>query len=260
MIKIGDVFYLSSVEKIISPQKFKTPQNGYDRSTGKGTGHLFKFDNQGKLISKITLGDSIIFHPGGIDFDGKYIWAPVAEYRPDSRSLIYRIDPVSLTSEKIFVFSDHIGAVACDTINQKLIGVSWGSRYYYSWEMEFSGTFRNLTKDHPIRNPKYSRKENGSFYIDYQDCHIVGDHFMLCGGLKIYTIAELGRIAFGGLELIDLNTFTPVHQIPIMLYPRPGLVMTNNPFYFEKNSDWLRFYFIPEDNESEMYIYDVLND
>ena len=69
MVKIGDLFYLSSVQKIIPPKKLETSQNGFDRSTGKGIGHLFKFDIKGDLISKITLGDSIIHHPGGIDFD-----------------------------------------------------------------------------------------------------------------------------------------------------------------------------------------------
>ena len=32
-----------------------------------------------------------MYHPGGIDYDGRHIWVPVAEYRPNSRSIIYRV-------------------------------------------------------------------------------------------------------------------------------------------------------------------------
>ena len=34
-----------------------------------------------------------MYHPGGIDYDGRHIWVSVAEYRPNSRSIVYRIDP-----------------------------------------------------------------------------------------------------------------------------------------------------------------------
>lgn len=44
MVKIGKYFYLSSVEIIVKPEKFKIPQNGYDSTPGKGIGHLFKFN------------------------------------------------------------------------------------------------------------------------------------------------------------------------------------------------------------------------
>ena len=259
LVKIGDFFYLSSVEKIIPPEKFEMPQNGYDRSTGTGTGYLFKFNNTGDLISQITLGDSIIHHPGGIDFDGERIWVPVAEYRPNSSSIIYRIDPNTLESEKLFGFNDHIGALACDKYNNTLIGVSWGSRKFYIWEI---GCFREpakLERENENTIPKYKMKLNGNFYIDYQDCHYAGSCYLICGGLKKYSIEGLGKFAFGGLDLIDLKSYVPIHQIPINLHISPELVLANNPFYFEKIEDQLRFYFIPEDNESQIYIYDVIN-
>ena len=111
MVKIGKYFYMSSVEIIVKPEKFEIPQNGYDSTPGKGLGHLFKFNQKGDLISQITLGDSIIYHPGGIDYDGKYIWMSLAEYRPNSRSIIYRVDPVTLEAVKVFRFNDHIGGI-----------------------------------------------------------------------------------------------------------------------------------------------------
>ncbi|MBC8181161.1 hypothetical protein H8E88_08555 [candidate division KSB1 bacterium] len=260
MVKISKFYYLSSVEKITSPEKYKNLQNGHDRSTGKGIGHLFKFNEKGELISKISLGDSIIHHPGGIDFDGKFIWAPVAEYRPNSRSLVYRINPTTLECEPVFRFNDHIGAVSCDKKNNRLVGVSWGSRRFYFWELDYNSDFNSFNEKNENKIPNYKMKLNGNFYIDYQDCHYAGSNCILCGGLNDYSIIKgKGSFALGGLDLIDLTSFVPIHQIPITMCAQSGAVMTRNPFYFEIGKDQLRFYFIPEDNESNMYIYKILN-
>src|SRR3954453_627694 len=75
MVKIGDTFYVSSVDK------------------DEMKGHLFKIDKDGALVTDLPLGVDEIFHPGGIDFDGTSLWVPVAEYRPDSRTIVYRVDP-----------------------------------------------------------------------------------------------------------------------------------------------------------------------
>ena len=80
MVKIGETLFVSSVEVI-------------DRDAGKGVGHLFKIDMAGALVADLRLGEGAIYHPGGIDYDGTSIWVPVAEYRPDSRSIVYRVDP-----------------------------------------------------------------------------------------------------------------------------------------------------------------------
>src|SRR5438270_2236228 len=65
MVKIGETFFVSSVEVI-------------DRDAGKGIGHLFKIDSAGKLIADVRLGEGAIYHPGGLDTDGAHIWIPVA--------------------------------------------------------------------------------------------------------------------------------------------------------------------------------------
>src|SRR5260221_13354134 len=80
MVKIGETFFVSSVEVI-------------DRDAGKGVGHLFKIDKAGSLITDLRLGEGARYHPGGLDYDGANVWVPVAEYRPDSRSIVYRVDP-----------------------------------------------------------------------------------------------------------------------------------------------------------------------
>ena len=114
LVKIGETFYVSAVEVIES-----TVRNGavtdalydfsLDRSPGAGRGWLFKFDPAGQLLGQIELTDGAKYHPGGIDYDGQSIWVPVAEYRPNSTSNIYRVDPETLASELVFAANDHIG-------------------------------------------------------------------------------------------------------------------------------------------------------
>jgi hypothetical protein len=93
MVKVGDEFYISSVEVRVPTKRYPAPIDGHDRDTGEGIGHLFKMDRRGRLIADLRLGAGSVYHPGGIDFDGKDIWVPVSEYRPDSRSIIYKVSP-----------------------------------------------------------------------------------------------------------------------------------------------------------------------
>ena len=253
LVKVGDYFYVSAVEKIAPTKKFETPKDGYDRTPGEGKGYLFKFDDKGELIAKAELGEGTIYHPGGIDYDGRYIWVPVAEYRPNSHSIIYRVDPETMDAVEIFRFDDHIGGVVHNTWDETLHGVSWGSRRFYSWK------FRGETDIESFEGyPEFEKAMNPSHYIDYQDCHYLADKYMLCGGLNKYSVPELGKVALGGLELVDLQLQSPVHQIPVMIFADSGRPMTQNPFFYEIFEDHLRFYFVPDDDESTLYIYDAL--
>jgi hypothetical protein len=236
MVKIGDFFCMSSVEVI-------------DRAEGKGVGHLFKFDLNGKLLADVVLGENAAYHPGGIDFDGKNLWVPVAEYRPNSTSIVYKVDPSTLRTEEAFRFNDHIGGIVHDTDSHKLHGISWGSRAYYKWALP--------NENKPIPNPQSAKGiTNSSFYIDYQDCHYVGNNHMLCGGLKTY---GNGNAVFrlGGLELVNLSSHQAVYQIPLALYAPSGRPMTQNPFWLEITPNGLRGYFVPDDDQTTMYVYEV---
>jgi len=254
LVRVGDYFYLSSVEETVPTKKIETPQGGYDRTPGEGVGHLFKFASKGELVSKATLGEGTVYHPGGIDYDGRYIWVPVAEYRPNSQSIIYRVDPETLQAVEVFRFKDHIGGVVHNTWDETLHGISWGSRRLYTWKLNGQSGVASFEGV-----PLFKKQMNRSHYIDYQDCHFLADKYMLCGGLNSYNIPNVGKVALGGLELVDLDLQDAVHQIPVILYINPTKPMTQNPFYFDINENHLRFYFIPEDNESTLYVYDALN-
>lgn len=249
LTKVGNFYYLSSVKIIRSTKKYELPQNGFDRDNGEGAGYIFKFGADGKLVDSVRVGIDSVYHPGGIDFDGKYIWVPVCEYRPFGKSVIYRINPENLEKQLVTTINDAIGAVAYNRETNELVGMNWGSRVFYRWKIsQLANTVKAiLQQPKGIVNPHY--------YVDYQDCNYVGNGKMFCSGLRSYKNAKGETIRLGGLELIDMKTYEATLQLPIELYTAKGAVITNNPFYINAVNNTLQFYFIPEDDKSALYIY-----
>jgi len=253
MVKIGETLFVSSVEVTVPTRRLPEPAGGHDRDTGQGVGHLFKIDMAGTLIADLRLGDGPIYHPGGIDYDGKYIWVPVAEYRPDSRSMVYRVEPGAMKATEMFRVADHIGAIVHNTDDNTLHGVSWGSRRFYRWTLESGGSVTNARTP-----PDRLRTLNTSHYLDYQDCKYVGGRRMLCTGVtEMRQAPDAPLFRLGGIDLVNLEDGRPVHQVPVLLWTAGGLDMTHNPVWIEPGAMGLRAYFLPEDDTSTLYIYDV---
>ena len=235
MVRIGDTFYVSSVDK------------------DKGAGHLFKIDAAGNLLADLPLGNGQLYHPGGIDYDGTYIWVPVAEYRPDSRAVVYRVDPQAMKATEMLRFADHIGAIVHDTDDHTLHGVSWGSRRFYRWTLGADGRVTNAAVA-----PEKLRTLNTSHYVDYQDCKYAGSRRMLCTGVtELRQSPGAPPFRLGGIDLVDLADGRPLHQVPLLLWTPGGFDMTHNPSWFEATPGGLRGYFMPEDNRSTIYVYEV---
>ena len=75
---------------------------------------------------------------------------------------------------------------------------------------------------------------NGNHYIDYQDCHYLGDRYMLCSGVARYLVPSTGPVALGGIDLWISGSRRALHQVPVTCsWLGSGLPVTNNPFYFE---------------------------
>ena len=253
MVKIGDTLYVSSVDIKTPTKRYPSLQDGYDRDPGEGVGHLFKLDMKGNLIADITLGEGSVYHPGGIDFDGKSIWVPVAEYRPNSRAIIYRVDPTAMKAVEVFRYGDHVGGIVHNTEGKTLHGVSWGSRRFYRWTLDGEGRVTNADS-----KAEALRVTNPALYIDYQDCKYLGRQEALCSGLNNYQMKKDGpRFPLGGFEIVDLPANRPVYQVPIELWTDSGLPMTQNPFWIEPTATGLRAYFMPEDEKSTLYIYEA---
>jgi hypothetical protein len=255
MARIGDRFYISSVEITERTQRYDTPRDGMDRSPGIGRGHLFEVDAEGRLLRSLTLGEGDIYHPGGIDFDGTHLWVPVAEYRPNSRSIIYRVNPATMQAEAMFRFDDHVGGLVRDVASNTLHGVSWGSRRFYAWPQDAGGRPANAAQ----RSAEL-RRPNPALYIDYQDCHSVAPGLALCSGLNAYRPQGPGGpvFALGGLELVDLARGGPVFQLPVERWTESGLPMTQNPFAVApQGANGLRLWFAPEDDSTRIFVFDV---
>ena len=235
MVKLGDRFFISSVEIIEPTQPCPVPCDGYDRTPGRGVGHLFVVDATGALLADVTLGEGHMYHPGGIDFDGRWLWVPVAEYRPDSNAIVYRVDPGSLAVEEAFRVRDHIGGVVRDRVDGHVHGVSWGSRRLYEWT---------------ARGEQLVRELNESHFIDYQDCDYLDFRKMVCGGIAGLAAPAGPQFELGGLALLDLRSSAIVHEVPVQTYsPATSHVVTRNPVSLERIARGLRLFAAPDDEE-----------
>ena len=258
MVKIDSVFIVSAVEIIEDTQRNGAHtdalyDHSLDRSPGCGRAWVFKFDALGRLLDRLELTDGSAYHPGGIDYDGRHVWVPVAEYRPNSRSHVFRIDPQTMTAQRVLSVRDHIGAIVHNVHRGTLHGVSWGSRRLHTWQ----------------RSPSHGGwighwVPNSDGFVDYQDCHYHGIEYMLCGGVSRYETPR-GPIAFGGMSLVDLRNMQPTHLIPINHFidegdgPNPGLALSHNAFWFEAASEWaVRAYFMAEsNNQAQLLVFEA---
>jgi len=253
MIKIGDDFFVSSVEIVKPTTRFPEPRDGYDRDAGEGKGHLFKIGPKGELLGDLVLGEGAVYHPGGIDYDGESLWVPVAEYRPNSAAIVYRVDPKTMKAVEVFRFRDHVGGVVHDTESNTLHGVSWGSRRLYAWPLGADGKITNADA-----KPEALRVANPAQYIDYQDCHYLGRRRMLCSGLNTYRTKPDGAPFFlGGWEVVNLADNRAVWQVPVELWSPSGKPMTQNPFFVEPTAAGLRAYFMPDDDDSTLFVFEA---
>jgi hypothetical protein len=233
---VGDLIFLSSVEVTEAPVKYPQPVDGYDRTPGKGVGHLFVLDRQGKLLKDIRIGEGTAYHPGGIDYDGQNVWIPVAEYRPNSRAIVYTVDPTTYRVTERFRVKDHVGGVVRDRTTGQVHGVSWGSRTLYNW----TPTGR-----------QFESTPNESHILDYQDCDYVSRGKQLCGGVTTLPTATGGTYDLGGLALLDLKTNRILHEIPFPAFSSAGRSATRNPVALETTATKLRLYTAPDDMEDK---------
>jgi hypothetical protein len=177
----------------------------------------------------------------------------VAEYRPDSRSIIYRVDATTMKAEEAFRVDDHIGGLVRDTATGLLHGVSWGSRRFYQWTV--GAGVGGASKGTP---PAVTRRSNASHYVDYQDCKYAGRSRMICTGIASFAAGAGAPFRLGGLDLVDLRDGRPLHQTPLPLWTPSGLNVAQNPSWFEISpSGRLRASFLPEDDRSTLYTYEA---
>lgn len=242
----GDKIFLSSVEIIEPTVRYPSPVDGYDRSTGKGRGHVFVIDRSGRLLKDIVLGEDTVYHPGSTDFDGENVWVPVAEYRPNSKSIVYTIDPDTYQVTEQFRQADDVGGVVAGQKTNRVSGVSWGSRKLFTWNN---------------RGKLLGTQANPSHFIDYQDCEYAGAGHQLCSGFTGLKTADGKPFEPGGLALTDLSDGNIVHEVPFQKFSTAGHSITRNPVALESKGDVLRRFAAPDDGEetagTELFVFEA---
>ncbi|MEP7113026.1 MAG: DUF6454 family protein [Ilumatobacteraceae bacterium] len=202
-------------------------------------GLVIVVDDVGELVEQVPIGDSVRYHPGGMDFDGSSLWIPCAEYRPDSTTSVYRLQPGE-TPQLVFDVDDHVGAMARCGPDGDLVGWSWGSRNFYRW-----------TIDGHLR----AARVNPAFFVDHQDCQWLDSGHLLCGG-----VAEVGLASgpgwLGGLGLLDIDELVMQREVPFPIYSSmTGRVATHNPIWAEVCGDDLIVHLLPDDGRSTILSY-----
>jgi hypothetical protein len=259
IVRLGDHYVLSAVQVTEPTQKYQPPGtiiDGTDRTPGKGIAHLIAFDAQGNKLADERVDDGgTIYHPGGLDYDGRDLWLAVAEYRPNKPSIIYRVDPISLVPEEVRRSPDHIGGIVHDTRRHRVLGLNWGSRTEYEWKLTGHGAVVKAA----ITNP--------SHFVDYQDCKYLGrprgfeDPAMLCSGIA--TLHHPGpdgqpvSYDLGGVAEVDVTTMRPIDEVPFQEYTDQRQVATRNALDVQVVDGRLRLYLVADDNQSNLLVYEA---
>lgn len=221
--------FLSSVEILDAPRPAVDPAL---RTPGRGSGHVFVLGPDGGLLRDIPVGEGAAYHPGGIDFDGAHVWVSVAEYRAESRSIVYTIDPETFEVRERFRVEDHIGWIVRDPGLDLVFGGSWGSRQLYTWDAE---------------GRLVDRWENPGHFVDYQDAQLLGPGLLLCSGISLVPQADGGVLELGGLALVEPLRQRITWDAPVSVFSSAGHVITRNPLTVTADESGLVIHAAPDD-------------
>ena len=245
MLKVDDTFYITTVKVERRPRYTRQGKQVSVMDEGAGKGYLMQFDAGGNLLKCIELCEGTIFHPGGMGFDGRYIWVPITKYYPYSRSLIVRVDVRSHQVEKVCYVDDSIGAIIHDTDNNILVGANWDADEFLTWQLDSALEVKDAELTAAER-----RHANTAKHLAIQDSKYIGSGKMVGFGLKN---GPKGRV--GGFDVIDTRTFEKLRSADIELRTPRKSIVSGNPSTIEIVGDKMRLYFAPEDNKTTLYIY-----
>jgi hypothetical protein len=195
----------------------------------------------------------------GIEYDGELIWVTLSQYRPNTTATIVTIDPATLEQTVVGHYADHLGGVVHDRTRNQIATLNWGSRNASLWNLAaFPASPTPGEYSEPMKVTR-----NPSFYADYQDCKFLGHPkvyderpVMMCSGVT--TLAN--NCTIGGLALVDIETMVPLSEVPLVLESELGAPMTKNPFDVDVVDGRMRLYFMPDEHNSTIYIYEALED
>ncbi|KAK8216905.1 hypothetical protein M8818_001868 [Zalaria obscura] len=274
LIRLGPDRYIVSCGEYTSPT-VKYPNSliiiGTDRSAGAGFAHLVVFSSNGSRIADATLTapGAVEYHTGGLDYDGEWIWATLAQYRPNSTATVIKIDPSTLESEEVLRYDDHLGGIVHDVDESSVTALNWGGRN--ATRFRLPGGCSHAPTQSPSPSQSTPRKiktvRNPSYYVDYQDCkfrgHVAayqGRAVMLCSGVATIGSTATGTFNLGGIAIVDVETMVPLDEVPITMTSELGVPVTQNPVDVAVVDGKLRLYWLPDQHNSTLYVYEAQPD
>lgn len=262
IVRLGeDRYIVSAGEYTEHPMRYADEEiiDGTDRTAGHGFAHLIVYDGKGRRLADATITEEHTeeYHNGGLDYDGEQIWGTIAQYRPNSTAYIYRASLDNLEPKSVVRLRDHLGTIIPDPQRQLVTALNWGSRNASTWQVRADSKTGCDAEEEP-----WKRARNPSYFVDYQDCkwlgysaYYKGRSVALCSG-----VATVGDYVLGGIALVDVHTMKPLAEVPITLESELGVRMTMNPMDVSVVDEKLRFYWMPDQRNSTLYIYEAQPD
>ena len=206
-------------------------------------------NREGELQKDIVLGEGDMYHPGGISYDGTDVWVPVAQYRPDSSAIIYKVNAQSLKATEQFRVQDHIGGIVRDETNGAPRGQQLGLAPLLRLEAGRQHHQR-LGQPEPLRRlPGLPVRRLGQDALRWR--HQPAADPAAGGAGATYEL--------GGMALIDLHTHAILHEVPFQKWSTAGHVMTRNPLKLAADGKQMTMWAAPdngdEGNGTELYTF-----
>lgn len=187
------------------------------------TGHLGQFElSSGKMLRSVPLHKGERYHPGGLAAEGDSLWLPVAEYKPNSSSVIQRRNRKTLELEAEFLVPDHIGCVA--VADGKVYGGNWDARQIYVWD----------------RTGRLVSKRDNPSGAAFQDMKVIAGR-LLGSGL---------RSEEGAIDWLDGKDLRLVRRIRAGKTDR-GVLLTHEGMAVSGE----KLYLLPEDSPSRLFVF-----
>ncbi|MEA5456289.1 DUF6454 family protein [Sinomonas sp. JGH33] len=252
MVICGGRIFLSTVELFERP----APLRGLDpartgdpaaRTPGRGRGHVLVIEPDGTLVADVPVGEGDAYHPGGIDAAGGAVWVPVAEYRAESRSIVYTLDPTTLAVEERFAVPDHVSWLAADPAHRELHGASWGSRQFFRWDLGRGGSGDGGEAGDGGREPEAWR--NPGAFVDLQDAQYDGGGRLIATGIAELPDARGEVFELGGIAVVRPSERRIVTEVPVAAYSTAGHTITRNPFVLTRSGGETLLHVAPDDGD-----------
>ena len=214
--------------------RFAQPSTGTIATSARASGICSRSIRRDTSSRDLTLGEGAIYHPGGIDYDGRHIWVPLSEYRPEQP-----IDHLSGRSghhegARCFAIADSIGAHRSRHRRPLAARRQLGIAPLLSLDARRGGRVTNASVP-----PGTLRTLNTSHYVDYQDCKYArpASHAVHRRHRDAPVAARARVPARRDRSRRSSRTAVRCTRCPLPLWTPSGLDMTHNPFWLEPHGD-----------------------